>query len=199
MRPGRFSIVTCCRPRSIKPARSNSPGDGWPLNTQHLGQQVLGDQQCVLVAAVAHHEQPTRQPLLQAVRTIAGYRHHDLLEKSLNVSEHETSEGRHRLHGSHKRRARHLCCAPRDLDEKPGGGTLGAEDGLHTRATLPTDRCHLNDTAVRINRHHRDYTAVGEKYMVERTVSVGENLLALAANLFELRHKLLEIAGWQGE
>ncbi|HEY4931068.1 MAG TPA: hypothetical protein VII23_05815 [Terriglobales bacterium] len=56
-----------------------------------------------------------------------------------------------------------------------------------------------NDTAVRINRHHRDYTAVGEKYMVERTVSVGENLLALAANLFELRHKLLEIAGWQGE
>jgi hypothetical protein len=35
--------------------------------------------------------------------------------------------------------------------------------------------------------------------MVGRTVSVGENLLALAANLFELRHKLLEIAGWKGE
>ena len=47
-----------------------------------------------------------------------------------------------------------------------------AEDGLHTCATLPTDRCHFNDTAVRINRHHRDDTAVGEEYMVERTISV---------------------------
>jgi hypothetical protein len=31
-------------------------------------------------------------------------------------------------------------------------------EGLHTRATLPTDRCHLNDAAVRINRDHRDGT-----------------------------------------
>jgi hypothetical protein len=85
------------------------------------------------------------------------------------------------------------------LDEKPDGGTLGAEDGLHTRATLPTDRCHLNDTAVRINRHHRDHTAIGEKDMVERTVSVHEDLLALAANVFKLRHKPLEIAGWKRE
>jgi hypothetical protein len=85
------------------------------------------------------------------------------------------------------------------LDEKPGGGTPGAEDGLHTRATLPTDRCHLYDTAVRIDRHHRDHTAIREKYMVERTLSVHEDLLALAANVFELRHKPLEIAGWKGE
>jgi hypothetical protein len=35
--------------------------------------------------------------------------------------------------------------------------------------------------------------------MVERTVSVHEDLLALAANVFKLRHKPLEIAGWQGE
>jgi hypothetical protein len=35
--------------------------------------------------------------------------------------------------------------------------------------------------------------------MVERTIGVHENLLALAANVLELRHKLLEIAGWQGE
>ena len=34
--------------------------DGWPLNTQHFGQKVLGNQQCVLVTAVTHHEQPTR-------------------------------------------------------------------------------------------------------------------------------------------
>ncbi len=45
--------------------------DGWPLDTQHFGQQVLSDRQCVLVAAVTHHEQPTRQPLLEAVRTVA--------------------------------------------------------------------------------------------------------------------------------
>ena len=76
---------------------------------------------------------------------------------------------------------------------------LGTEDGLHTRATLPTDRCHLNDAAVRINRHHRDDTAIGEEYMVERTISVHQDLPALAANVFKLRHKLLEIAGWQGK
>jgi len=29
---------------------------------------VLGDRQFVLVAAVAHHEQPARQPLLETVR-----------------------------------------------------------------------------------------------------------------------------------
>src|ERR1700694_2322728 len=39
--------------------------DGWPLNTQHLGKKALGDRQCVLVTAVTHHEQPTRQPLLE--------------------------------------------------------------------------------------------------------------------------------------
>jgi hypothetical protein len=37
---------------------------------------------------------------------------------------------------------------------------------------LPTDRCHLNDSAISINRHHRGDTAVGEEYMVERTISV---------------------------
>ena len=83
--------------------------------------------------------------------------------------------------------------------KKPDGGSLGTEDGLHSRATLPTDRCHLNDTAVGINRHHRDDTAVGEEYMVERTIRVHQDLLALAANGFKLRHKPLEIGGWQGE
>ena len=88
---------------------------------------------------------------------------------------------------------------PRDLDEKPDGGILGSEDGLDTRAALPTDRCHLNDAAIGINRHRRDDTAVGEEYMVERTVSVHQDLPAFAAHLFKLRHKLFEIAGWQGE
>ena len=35
--------------------------------------------------------------------------------------------------------------------------------------------------------------------MVERTIDVHEDLLAFAANVLELRHEPLEIAGWQGE
>ena len=48
-----------------------SIGDGRPLDAQHFGKQVLGDVQCVIVTAVTHHEQPTRQPLLEAVRAVA--------------------------------------------------------------------------------------------------------------------------------
>ena len=91
-----------------------------------------------------------------------------------------------------------LAALPGIWTKKPDRGSLGAEEGLHTRATLPTDRCHLNDAAVRIDRDHRDDTAIGEEDMVERTISVHENLIALAANVFKLRHELLEIAGWQG-
>ena len=69
--------------------------DGWPLNTQHFGKKALGDRQCVPVTAVTHHEQPTRQSLLEAVRTIARDRHQDLLQKGMNVSGHKISEGRH--------------------------------------------------------------------------------------------------------
>src|SRR6202790_3608214 len=47
--------------------------DGWSLDTQHFGEQVLGDRQCVVISAVAHHQQPTRQSLLEAVGTVAGY------------------------------------------------------------------------------------------------------------------------------
>ena len=43
------------------------------LDTQHFGEQVLSDRQCVAISAVTHHQQPTRQSLLEAVRTIAGY------------------------------------------------------------------------------------------------------------------------------
>jgi hypothetical protein len=35
--------------------------------------------------------------------------------------------------------------------------------------------------------------------MVERAISVHEDLPALAANLFKLGHKPLEIAGWQSK
>jgi hypothetical protein len=70
---------------------------------------------------------------------------------------------------------------------------------LHTSATLPADRCHLNDAAVSIDRHRRDDTAVGEEYMIERTISVHQDLFAFAAYLVKLRHKLLEIRGWQSK
>jgi len=124
--------------------------DGWPLDSQHVGEQVLSDREDVIVAAVTHHEQPTRQPLLEAVRAVARDRHHDLFEKGLDVSVHDTSEGRHRLHCQGKRRARHLSGAPRDLDEKLDRGALGSQDSLHAAAALPADRSHLDDAAVRI-------------------------------------------------
>ena len=74
---------------------ADSIRDGWPMDTQHFGEQVLCDRQRVIVTAVTHHEQSTRQPLLEAVRTVARYGHHDLFEKGLDVSVHETSKGRH--------------------------------------------------------------------------------------------------------
>ena len=45
--------------------------DARPLDTQHFGEQALGDGEHVTVSAVTHHQQPTRQPLLEAVRTVA--------------------------------------------------------------------------------------------------------------------------------
>ena len=72
-----------------------SIADAWPLDPQHFGEQLLSDRERVTVAAVTHHEQPAGQPLLEAVRTVARDRHHDLFEKGLDVSFHETSERRH--------------------------------------------------------------------------------------------------------
>jgi len=34
--------------------------DGWPLDTQHFGEQALSDRERVTVTAITHHEQPTR-------------------------------------------------------------------------------------------------------------------------------------------
>jgi len=85
------------------------------------------------------------------------------------------------------------------LNQKPDRGSLGTEEGLRSRTTLPTGRSHLNDAAVRINRDHGDDTAIWEKDMVERPISVHKDLSALAADLFQLRHESLEIAGWQGK
>jgi len=76
---------------------------------------------------------------------------------------------------------------------------FGAEEGLHTRATLPTDCCHLNDPAARINCYHRHDATIREENMVEWTIGVHENLPALATNVLKLRHKSREIARWQGK
>src|ERR1700730_6442792 len=53
--------------------------------------------------------------------------------------------------------------------------------------------------AGRINRHGRDHTTVGEVYLIERTIRIHQDLFAFAAYLFKLRHKLLEIGGWQSQ
>src|ERR1700683_3337098 len=66
--------------------------DAWPLDAQHFGEQVLSDLQGVIVTAVAHHQHPTRQPLLEAMRAVACDRHQDLLEKGLDVGEHKISK-----------------------------------------------------------------------------------------------------------
>src|SRR6202022_4423642 len=110
-RPDQLITFTRCRHealpikyRDLPPAARNQTGtfqlpgsirDGWPLDAQHSAEQALRDLQCVIVTAVTHHEQPTRQPLLEAVRTVACYRNHDLLKKGLGVGVHETVEGRH--------------------------------------------------------------------------------------------------------
>jgi hypothetical protein len=173
--------------------------DSWSLYTQHFGEQVLGNRQFVVISAVTHHKKPTRQSLFKGVGAVACSGHHNLLEKRLHISVHETSKGRHRFHRPCKSRPRHLCCAAGDLNQETGGGTSDAEDSLHARATLTTNRCHLDRAAIRINRQDRYDTAVREEHVVERPVGVHEDLLAVAANLLQLRHKPFEIAGWQRE
>src|SRR3979490_2322034 len=96
-----------------------------------------------------------------------------------------------------ERRPRHQCSASWNLNEEPSRGSLGTKDGLHSCATLPPNRCHLDDAAVRINRYNRHDPAVREIDVVERTIRIREDLLAQARNAGELRQKLLEITGWQ--
>ena len=66
--PGPSETFTRCRHealpvkyRDLPPAARNQTGtfqlpgsirDGWPLDTQHFGEQVLSDLQCVIVTAV---------------------------------------------------------------------------------------------------------------------------------------------------
>src|SRR5262249_31538423 len=133
------------------------------------------------------------------MRTVARSRYQELLGKRLDVSVYEASEGRHLSRGPCKCRARYLCCAPWDLNPIPGGGPACAEHRLHARAALPPNRCHFNGAAVGMHRHHRDDTAIQEEDMIERTVSLRQDLLAAARDVFKIRHKPPQIAGRQCE
>jgi hypothetical protein len=59
--------------------------------------------------------------------------------------------------------------------------------------------CLCDATAVNLRRNCSGLDWIGEEDMVERTIGVYENLPALAANVFKLRHESREIAGWQGK
>ena len=39
---------------------ADSIRDAWPMDTQHFAEQTLRNRERVIVAAIAHHEQPTR-------------------------------------------------------------------------------------------------------------------------------------------
>jgi hypothetical protein len=68
---------------------------------------------------------------------------------------------------------------------------------LESSATLSANRCHFDDTAVRINRHDRYDTTIWKKNIIERAIGVHQDLTVSAGNLFKLRHQPLEIAGWE--
>src|SRR6266571_1078529 len=113
--------------------------DAWSLDPKHVGKKMLRDWKCIIVAAVAHHQKPTCEPLFETVRTVARDRYQNLLQKCLDVSIHEVPKRWHRSHCRIEYRARHLCRVSWDLDQEPNGGNLGAKDCLHSGASLPAD------------------------------------------------------------
>jgi len=83
------------------------------------------------------------------------------------------------------------------LDKQSHGGLLLSEEGLEASATLPANRCHFDDTAIRINRHDRYDATIWKKNIIERAIGVHQDLTVLAGNLFKLHHQPLEVAGWE--
>ena len=63
--------------------------DRWTVGAQHIGEQVLRDEQGVAVNAVTHRKEPARQALLKAVSAITRDGDHDLLEKGRDIGKHE--------------------------------------------------------------------------------------------------------------
>jgi hypothetical protein len=83
------------------------------------------------------------------------------------------------------------------LDKQSHRGLLLPEEGLESRETLSANRCHFNDTAVRINRHDRYDATIWKKNIIERAIGVQQDLTVLAGNWLQVRHKPFEIAGWE--
>ena len=65
---------------------AESIGNWWPVYPQHFGEEGLRDEEDVVLAPIAHHEQPTRKPLFEAVGPVARPGNEHLLEKSLDIS-----------------------------------------------------------------------------------------------------------------
>ena len=202
MRPSRSTIVTRRLPQSMRPARSRSR-TAWlmrrPVHAEHLSQQILGQRHGIAVMAVAHHQEPARQPLFEAVRSVAPGRHHHLLQEGVHVRKHEAAKGRHRIHGPREGRPSHPCRGSRHLHQQARRGGLGAEHRLKPGAAFAADRGHLDDAAVGVDRHHRDYPAVWKIDVVERAVRVDEDLLAVALDKLEVGKELFEVARRQSE
>ncbi len=57
----------------LKPSKADPTQSALGDVFQGAIEQVLNNLQCVIVTAVTHHEQPTRQPLLEAMHTVARY------------------------------------------------------------------------------------------------------------------------------
>ena len=132
------------------------------------------------------------------MRAVARSRHQNLFEKGLHVAfmrpRNEGIDPMARVN------------AARDIFAAlPGIWTKSLTDEVLARniACTPLQPSRpmvaISDPAVFINCHHRNHTAIREEHVVKRTISVHEDLLAFARNVFELRHKPPEIAGWQGE
>jgi hypothetical protein len=95
--------------------------DGGPVHAEHFRQQVLRDGYAVIVVPVAHHEKPSREPPLKAVRAIAACRDHHLLEKSVHVSEHKIAKRRHGIEGAVERASGHSCRGSGYLNQESCG------------------------------------------------------------------------------
>jgi hypothetical protein len=57
--------------------------------------------------------------------------------------------------------------------------------------------CHLDDTAIGINSHHGDDTAIGEEYVVERTIGVAARATADYEASLMKRSPPFHALGWR--
>src|SRR5215831_15309543 len=85
-------------------------GHRWPVHTQHFREQVLRDRQRVLIVTVAHHQQPSGEPLVDAMGSIARGGDQHLLQERMHMRKHQGSERRQLFHGPCEGNARNARC-----------------------------------------------------------------------------------------